>query len=309
MSASTLGMMTSNHVFSSDSVADSSNGLPLGFSTYGLPGQSLEEAIDAIAKAGYDAVEICVTTDRDACAERMKPKRRQEVLRRIQSLGMRITSLMSHLQPLGTIERHRSDLERLKRDCDLANELSPDAPPVIQTVLGGKHWPEEKYRSLERLAAWTEIANQHRAVIAVKPHRGHAMSRPTEASWLISQLGNPSCLRMWFDYSHFVLRDMKMEQAVNDSLPIIAGVAVKDAKKFGDKVRFVLPGEAGSIDYARLLTLLYAGGYRDSICVEVSSQVWKQPNYDANLALNQSYITLVNAFQKAQIGLPQKDNP
>jgi len=276
-------------------------GLPIGFSTYGLPGIPIDEAIEMAQRVGYDALEICVTEDRGMSADQMKFTQRRDVRSLTKEYGLDITSLMEHLQPLSTPEHHKSDLERLKRTSNLAHDLFPEAPPVIQTVLGGKNWNTQREVLADRLANWVDIAESHEVVVAIKPHRGHAMSRPSEAAWLIGELGNPPRLQMWFDYSHFVLRDMAMNQLVQESLPITAGVAVKDAKRVDEKVRFVLPGEAGTIDYKQLFSMLYEGGYRAPICVEVSSQVWKQPNYDPLDAMNKSYVTISDALRRADI--------
>ncbi|MDE0862854.1 MAG: sugar phosphate isomerase/epimerase [Rubripirellula sp.] len=286
-------------------VSDSGNGLSLTFSTYGLPKHPLQKAIDEIANAGYDGIEICVAPNFNTAAEKLTPQQRKRARQQLQQRGLKVASLMAHLQPLGSAEQHQRDLERLKTDCELACELSPNNPPVIQTVLGGKSWRESQQMCRDRLAEWVKIAAEHGVVIAVKPHRGHAMSRPSEAAWVIEQLGAPKSLRMWYDFSHFLFRDMTLPQTINDSLPILAGVAVKDAIKEGNKVRFLLPGAAGTIDYKLLCSLLYDGGFRGSICVEVSSQVWKQPGYDATQALKESYGILSSAMAASKIPRPE----
>jgi sugar phosphate isomerase/epimerase len=302
-----LSSVTIGSTFAHDSTAapiDAQEGCTLGFSTYGLPKQSLEEAINRVRQNRYDSIEICVTADRDAAAENMNYKRRRDARRQMSLLHLKLTSLMSNLRPMESLQRHKTDLERLKGDCNLAHDLSPGKPPTIQTVLGGKDWDAGKDLCVERLADWVDIARRHETVIAVKPHRGHAMSRPSEAAWLISQLGNPEQLKMWFDYSHFLFRDMPMEEMVAQSLPITAGVAVKDAMEVDGKVKFALPGKAGTIDYLKLCKLFYAGGYRGDICVEVSSQVWKEPGYKTTNALSASYRELSAAMRRA--GVPRR---
>ena len=209
---------------------------------------------------------------------------------------MVVGSLMSHLQPLGSAERHAMDTDRLKRDCILARELSPDRPPVIQTILGGKDWGKSRQRCVDRIADWVSIADEHGIVVAVKPHRGHAISRPSEAAWLITQLANPKRLRMWYDYSHFIFRDIPLKQSLQNSLPVMAGVAVKDAIEKEGKVQFLLPGAAGTIDYKLLCNILQEGKFSGSLCVEVSSHVWKHPDYDPTAAMRQSYDVLASAM-------------
>ena len=279
-------------------------GLPIGFSTYGLPGKSMESAIELAKRVGYDALEVCVVEGRDQSADQLSNKRRRTIRRVMRDHDIELPSLMENLQPLKSAEQHGMDLDRLKRTSNLAHDLNPSSPPIIQTVLGGKDWESQKDLLRDRLADWIEIAKSHEVTIAIKPHRGHAMSRPTHAIWLKEQLGNPPNLKMWFDYSHFVLRDMSIESTIKDSRPMLAGVAVKDAKLVDGRIRFALPGESDTIDYKKLLTALYNAGYREPICVEVSSQVWRQPDYDPVAAMEQSYVAIANAMTRS--GIPKR---
>lgn len=270
--------------------------IPLTFSTYGLPSYSLNEAIEAIANHGYDGLEINVASTSRTATDKLTPALRKEARSRLKDRGMVVGSLMSHLQPLSSRERHTQDKRRLKHDCILARELSPTAPPVIQTILGGKSWGDSKQKCVDRIADWVAIAEEYGVVVAVKPHRGHAMSRPSEAAWLISQLDHSKALRMWYDYSHFIFRDIPLKHSLQQSLPIMAGVAVKDAIEKEGKVQFLLPGAAGTIDYDLLCNILQEGNFSGSLCVEVSSHVWKRPDYDPTVAMRKSYGVLSSAI-------------
>jgi sugar phosphate isomerase/epimerase len=136
--------------------------------------------------------------------------------------------------------------------------------------------------------------------LAIKPHRGGAMSRPSEAIWLIEQLGKPARLRIVYDYSHYAFRDMPLEETVRTALPWTAHIAVKDAVRDGDKVTFALPGAAG-FDYAPLLRQFYRGGYRGDVCCEVSGLVSSQEGYDPAAAAKQCYAALSRAFTAAEV--------
>jgi sugar phosphate isomerase/epimerase len=77
-------------------------------------------------------------------------------------------------------------------------------------------------------------------------------------------------------------------------------VAVKDAAQEGDRVVFDLPGQRGTIDYVRLFRLLTAGGYQGDICCEVSSQLWRQPDYDGHTAARTCHANMRRALADAQ---------
>ena len=278
---------------------DKQKGIPLTFSTYGLPKHPLNEAIEVIGDCGYDGLEICVAPTARAAASKLSRGQRREARLRMKDRDLLLGSLMSHLRPLGTAEQHAADLERLKQDCILAHDLAPDSPPIIQTVLGGSNWEQSRQLCVERIADWVEIANRYEVTLAVKPHRGHALSRPSEAAWLIEQLNRPPRIRMWYDYSHFIFREMPMRQTITESLPIMAGVAVKDAVQKNGKIQFLLPGAAGTINYQQLFRILSEEQFTGPLCVEVSSHVWKAEDYDADTALRDSYRVLSAAMGRS----------
>jgi len=279
--------------------------MTLGFSTYGMKTMTTEQAIQSISKIGFDAVEITVRSDWDASPENMSITRRHKIRNLLQKHHLKLTSLMEHL-PLKNDEiTHRKHLARLQQVCDLAHALSPDDPPLIQTVLGGGEWDKAKHWYRDQLADWVKLAEKNKIVIAIKPHRGGGMSRPSEAVWLIEQLDKSPSLKMVYDFSHYAFRDMTMPQTVKTALPYMAHVAVKDTIQKDGKTRFVLPGESGNFDYGKLLKLLADGGYRGDISCEVSGMVWGQKNYQPITAAKICYKNIAQAFSKADISRPE----
>ena len=274
----------------------------LGFGTYGLPKHRILDAIDVVARAGYDSIEICAIAGRDSSAENLSKASRTEIRKKLDGLGLRLTSVMENLRPFES--RHPQDLERLKRACALAHELSPNHPAIVQTVMGGRQWKEVKAIAVQRFGDWKDLGEASDTVVAIKPHRGHAMSRPSEAAFVLKELGTPGHLKMWFDYSHFAFRDMPLAETIDQSIEITAGIAIKDAVLESGRVRFDLPGAAGTINYPLLLSRFFQGGYRGDVCVEVSSQVWRQEGYDGVVASKQCYERMAKAFGEAKVPRP-----
>ena len=276
-------------------------GLTLGFGTYGTRGMKTEAAIKLLAEIGYDAVELTATEGWDAEPQKMPKTRRLAIRRQIDQSGLELASLMENLRPTGEKAAQEKNVRRLREAAELAHDLSPQQPPVIQTVLGGKNWDQSRQLFLDRLGKWSDVARSTKTIIAIKPHRGGAMSEPREAAWLIEQLGKNSSIQMCYDYSHYAFRDLDLKETLRTALPHLAHVAVKDAMQKEGKVTFVLPGEAGTIDYVTLLKTLVAGGYRGDICCEVSSAVWRQPQYDATVAAKTCYRNMAAVFKKAGV--------
>ncbi|MCA8999662.1 MAG: sugar phosphate isomerase/epimerase [Planctomycetaceae bacterium] len=284
-----------------DSSGDGKSAITLGYSTYPLPNHSPKDAIELIANTGFDSLELTVTPDREVSPGNLNAAARKALRSHISDRGLKLTSLMEHI-PVGSDDKeHQSQLDRLRAAAELGHALSPEHPPVIQTVLGGKDWEAVRPLFLKRLADWKKVAEESQTVIAIKPHRGNAMSRPEQAVELLKELGESPWFRLCYDYSHFAFRDMPLPETIEVAAPWTAHIAVKDAAKDGDRVNFALPGEAGTIDYAALIKQFHALGYRGDVCIEVSSQVWRAADYDADHAIQISYRNMARAFEQAGI--------
>jgi sugar phosphate isomerase/epimerase len=287
---------------SARAASDGQDGCTLSFGTYGMKKLAVEKAVSVIADTGYDGVEITVRPDWDSAPARMDAVRRKAVRDLLCEKNLKLTALMEHLPPAKDDVQHGKDLERLRGVVQLANDLCPDAPPLIQTVLGGGEWEACRERFRDRLADWIQVGKDGGCVIAIKPHRGGCMSRPSEAVWLIQQLDDSRWLRMVYDYSHYAFRDMPMAETIATALPYTVHIAVKDAVERDGKVAFLLPGEeAGAIDYVGLLRQFHAGGYRGDVCCEVSGMVWSKPDYDPVRAAKVCHANLERAFKDAEV--------
>ncbi|QDU60249.1 Xylose isomerase-like TIM barrel [Planctomycetes bacterium Pan216] len=276
----------------------------LSFSTYGTKSLPTKEVIPALAKIGYDGVELAVREGWDTDSARLTPAERRQLRDLLANVNLTPTALMEHVFPGKSESSHQNSMERLRLAAGLGQALAPSRPPVIQTVLGGGRWNDVRGLFVDRLGAWADLARSLGVVIAIKPHRGGAMSRPADAIWLIEQLGNPSSLRMCYDYSHYAFRDMPLLETVREAAPYTAHIAVKDAAKEGNRVAFFLPGEKGTIDYVALLRGFRDAGYRGDVCSEVSGMVSSKPGYDPLAAARKSYTSLALAFKES--GIPRR---
>ena len=61
------------------------DGITLGFSTYGMKALKTEEALREIQRIGYDAVELTVWPDWDAAPGNMSAARRQTIRKQLQA--------------------------------------------------------------------------------------------------------------------------------------------------------------------------------------------------------------------------------
>lgn len=274
--------------------------MTFGFSLYGMRSLSLDEAMSACAKIGYDSVELTVMPGWPADPLKLDADARKKLRDRLRELKLTLPALMEST-PLDVDDKtHRAQLDRLKVAADLGRTLSPDKQPIIETILGGKtdQWEKLRESFATRLADWAKVAEAAKTIIAIKPHRFGAMSLPQHGRWLVDKIASP-WLRLVYDWSHYQGRDLTMKRTIETIIPFACFVHVKDTIFEKDQAKFVLPGDGGT-DYVQLLGLLKEQGYTGNVCVEVSGMVSSKKGYDPIAAAKKSYENLAPAFAKVR---------
>jgi len=279
--------------------AAESEDCPMGFGTYGLPGYSLQDSIRLIADTGFASIEFASMPGYHGAPDQISAGQRKQIRELVAAGGLKIGALMG--LPTPDAGKQTENIEWVKQMLQLANDLAPDDPPMIQSVLGGGQWAEKKNLFRDCLGSWIELAADSNVELSIKPHRGHAMSLPEQAVWLIEELDAAGKLSLVYDYSHYVFRDLKLEDTIAAALPHTGYLVVKDAVQDGAGVRFLLPGESGQMPHARILKMFHDGGYRGEVCCEVSSQVWKAEAYDPRGATETCYRNLSQIYSAAGI--------
>jgi inosose dehydratase len=269
---------------------------PFGFSLYGAPGVAPATALPAIARIGYDCVELACLRGSPTEPNTLTAAERAELRKLLADNGLALASLMENLTEPSDDAAHAANLDRLRAACQLGHALSPDAPPVVETILGHKpaQWEAVKGPMVQRLRDWAALAEKHQTVIAVKPHVGNALHTPADAVWLVEQLHSP-WIRLAYDYSHYLLRGLPLAETISAVAPHAAFVHVKDARGTPEKFEFLLPGET-DLNYRQLFGLLHAAGYRGPVVVEVSSQLSRRAGYDWLAAARRSHDNLAPAL-------------
>jgi inosose dehydratase len=275
----------------------------LGFSLYGMKSLSTEEALRAVAEIGFDSTELCLLPEWDAAPLRLDTARRRAIRALLDGEGLSLPALMENVSLSGSSARQQPVLERLKQAAQLAHDLVPQTPPLIETTAGGGKWNDLRDELRDNLGHWAQVAESTKTVICVKPHRGGVIDRPEYGVWLVEQIDSP-WIQLNYDYSHFSHRDIPLEESIRVMMPYTRFIHVKDTVMADGKARFVLPGESGEFDYVKLLTLVVEAGYRGDICCEVSGMVSNQETYDPIAAAKTCYQNLSHDFEVAGIRRP-----
>lgn len=254
--------------------------ITLGFSNYGMKNLAYKEVIPYVGKVGFDSMELCLLPGWPTEPKKLSAADRKEIVTLISESKLKLTALMENLGPSPMPEVSNGLQERLEQAFILANELGGKHPPVVQTVLGGGVWEKVQTLYVDTLGKWSELAAKAKVILAIKPHRSGAMNLPSQAIWLIEQLKNSPWLKMVYDPSHLMFRDLDLVKMLKDSLPHVAHVAIKDAAKRDGKIVFDLAGSTNSIDYGALIKVLKEGNYQGDVNCEVSSMVSEKAGYD-----------------------------
>ncbi len=275
--------------------------IPFAFSLYGMRTLTLDAALEACAKIGYDAVELALMPGYHAEPKRLAKDERRRLRERLRTLRLGLAGLMENLPLNGNEQTHRDHLTRLQAALDFGVELSPESPPVLETILGGgvNDWDKLRRQFADRLGDWARLAEKHKTILAVKPHRFNAMNLPAHALWLMEQVKSP-WIKLAYDYSHFQHRELTIADTVKQLLPHTRFVHIKDTRVVDGRPMFALPGDGG-VDYPALLRAIREANYRGCVCVEVSGQVSGQKSYDPLAAARRCYENVAPAFTKAEV--------
>lgn len=280
-------------------------GIGLNIGTYGMKSLAILDALKNIADIGYDGVELALMPGWPTNPATLSTADRHEIRRILDDKGLALPSLMESLSMDGSEKSRQHHKERLNLAIDLAHELSPDSPPVIETVIGGKtaEWERVKDSMAAEMNDWATLAEKGNIIICFKPHADQAIDIPERALWMLRQAPGTH-IRIVYDYSHYIVQGLSLEESLRQLLRYTAYIAVKDAAGDRSQHRFLLPGD-GQIDYVPYLRLLKQLGYRGFVGVEVTSQIHSKPGYDPVATAKLCYNRMASAFEKAGVERPK----
>lgn len=267
-----------------------------GFSLYGMKTMKLADAIQTCATIGYDCVELALMPGWPTEPKLLSATDRKELRARLVDAKLTLPALMENIMEPAADAVHIANLDKLKAAAELGHDLSPNEPPVIETIIGGKSgdWEKSKERVVERVRAWAEVGKAGKTVIAIKPHVNNALHTPEDTLWLLQQVNSP-WLKLAYDHSHFGLQGRKLADTAAALLPEAVFVHIKDWKGVPGKFEFLLPGTA-EVDYREYAGLLRKANYKGGVVVEVSGQIFNKPGYDPVAAAKQCYAKVKPAM-------------
>lgn len=268
----------------------------LGFSLYGMKSLPLDAALRTCAGIGYSHVELALNAGYPTEPKVFSRAARKAAVDQLESLKLGLPCLMLNISLTADDQAHVAALAQIAEAGQMAHDMAPAAPPLLETVLGGKPatWEQQKAGMTARLHDWAAAAEKAKIQIAVKAHVASAVNSPERLLWLMDQVKSPA-LVVAYDYSHFELQAFDMEESMAALLPRAKFIHVKDSAGEKGKFQFLLPGQ-GRTDYRKYFALLRKFRYVGPVCVEVSAQIFNQPGYDPVAAAKSSYAALSQAM-------------
>jgi inosose dehydratase len=271
----------------------------LGFSLYGMKSVPLTESLQLCRDIGYEHVEFCLNPGFPTEPSSFTAAARTAAAVQLKQLRLELPCLMVLMNLTASNDEHRRSLELIAAAAQLARDLDPARPAMLETVLGGSpaKWMAQRGEMADRLRDWAAAAEQANTTILLKAHVGSAVNSPDRLLWLFDQVPSPA-LQAAYDYSHFELQGIDLAESLKLLLPRTRFIHVKDSEGTAAKFRFLLPG-TGRTDYVKYFSLLNELQYSGPVCVEVSGQVSGQPGYDPKAAALQCWTALSGARQTA----------
>ena len=275
------------------------SGISLGFSLYGMKTVPLDDALSTCAEIGYRNVEFALNAGFPTEPKLLSSDARKNLRGRLASLRLDLSALMLNMSLTADDTAHAKNLDALKAAAQLAQDLAPQQPPIVETVLGGKpaEWDNVKDRMAERLQSWAAVAAAGKITLAIKVHVGSAVNSPERLLWLLEKANSPA-VKAAYDYSHFQLAGISLTDSLKTLLPQMRFIHLKDATGDAKKFQFLLAGE-GKTDYAAYFKLLKQFGYNGPAVVEVSGQIFNKPGYDPIAAAKKCFAVLSAALARA----------
>lgn len=267
--------------------------IDLGYGLYGMKSVPVDAAFGHCAEIGYRNVELALYPGYGVSPAELSAGQRAGIRRRAETLGLWISGMKLRLAPSGDAGAEQANVAALTAAAELARDLAPQRPPVLIVMPDGKpaDWERRKGALAEQLRRWSGAVGALGATLTIKAHVGSIVDTPNRLLWLLREVNHPA-LKAVYDYSHFQLAGLPLDESLRAIAPHTRIIHVKDTRRTATGHEFVLPGEAGDIDYRRYFSLLRELDYSGPVVVEVSTHVFSKPGYDPVAAAKQAYAAL-----------------
>ena len=252
-------------------------GMRIGFHSSALHSHPLEDAIDRVAAAGYDAIEFnaedipwapahvtpAVTTDQ-----------RTRLRRRAQDAGIAISAIGGHISLVeADPEQRRANLDYALGCTDLAADVGAKVDHIFSGMAPEGVPSEDAWAWLVDGAARCIERGQSRGVtVGFEPVATQFVCTVDGLKRLMNEL-EPLVLYANYDPSHYLVHGDDPAGGVRTFGGRIAHVHIKDAKGVPEAYEFPPLGQ-GVIDFSGMISALRETGYEGFLSVEYEANAF-----------------------------------
>lgn len=251
--------------------------MQMAFHSVGLHQYPIEAAVDKVAAAGYDAIELTAETLPWAAPHvtpGLSSEERKRLRRRIRDAGLVISAVAAHVNMVeADLEKRRSNLQYALGCIELASDVGTDVAHLLSGMAPPATPREEAWGWLvEGVACCIERGQALGLKIAFEPVATQFVCNVAGLQELIKAL-EPLSLYVNYDASHFQVHGDDPVAAVRTFGPRIVHVHVKDAKGTPEKYEFPPLGQ-GDVDLPGVVAALQELGYQGFLSVEYEADAF-----------------------------------
>jgi sugar phosphate isomerase/epimerase len=233
--------------------------MKLGANSVLFGGYDMETAFKYLAMAGYDGIELSAI---DGMSEHLVlPKYKEltpEIKRLAQAYGLELMAM----------EQPSQDPQRMELAFQAAVEIGI---PIINCGPGGKSDDEASLKqSIDSLGNLAHLAEKYGVTLCVKAHVGASIYNTPTTLQAMQAISSPA-FGIDMDPSHIHRAGENPSEAIAAVLPRVRHVHIRDCKgrqQNPGKPEFQANGR-GDIDLVGYIRVLYDGGYRGPVDLEI----------------------------------------
>ena len=233
----------------------------IGFRTVGFRNWPLQQALQAIGRAGYDGVELCLEHP-DMRPEALPLEHCPVILEQVRAAGLEVASVSYHGDREEPVSRAANQL----RSIQIAHALGSDI-----LILNSQHVLEG-----QRERQWADFVTQLRqtllpaaleagVALAIEPEPGMSVHGTTEMLQLLREVDHPA-LGVNLDLGHAWLTDADLLQSIRDLAPYLVHLHWEDFP--AGQHQHLVPGE-GDMPLAQICAVLREIGYQGYYTIDL----------------------------------------
>jgi sugar phosphate isomerase/epimerase len=241
--------------------------LPIGFSTLGCPAWDWLKVLDFAEQNGFSSIELRGlqgTMDLPTRPE-FAPDRIAQSKKEVAARGLHISCVSSsaHMHETDP-QKHQEQLSDARRFIDLASALGVPYVRVFGDKVAGSREQAVEHiaKSLHQLG---DYAGPRKVTVIVESH-GDFTDSPTLRA-LLEQANSPHVALLWDAHHTYVSGKEDPAFTLRELGKYIRHTHLKDSRKQGDDVRYVLTGR-GEVPVKRQVQLLAESGYKGAYSFE-----------------------------------------